>query len=368
MLLIPIFWLFMFPTQYFKNSFQDNLQNSRSEHEKLTSVLLKLQCFSRESLAQLKLELSQIRLQVLTDRNVLNKSCESLSSSWENLIVEKDSKDKETINNLKRNHETQLNEYKIHEVSWHKAIETLKLEKGVLENEMLKTNEALNELKECFDKKMEENLKEIENLQVELQGKDVEKERNVKETTDRLNREHKAEIESIRSRFKLMTMERSPSDGSLEKSGDFSSLPGHTTLLMQMTENFEMDKERAVNEALVKERSKWEKILDIKIQGIEAKFESEKEHLLRKVSEEKDKQIDELMDRERNLNLECLQYKDTIQQLAETEKVTYDSDLLERINLLQKEKEVLEEKLEKLQQDKSFGNKIEGKVFSYSLI
>lgn len=268
-------------------------------------------------------------------------------------MVERDSKEKETINNLKKNHEKEIDVYKSQEASTSKQIERLKLEREVLETEVLKTTESLKELRDTFDRKMEENVTELEDLQKQLQDKDIEYEKTVKEATDRLNREHKAEIENIRSRFKLMTMERSPSDTSLEKSSDFSSLPSHSTLLIQMTENFEMDKERAVNEALIKERSKWEKILDIKIQGIRTKFETEQEQLVRQISEEKDKQIDILSERERNLNLECLKYKDTIQQLTETEKETYDSDLLDRISLLQKEKEMLEEELERVKHGKS---------------
>lgn len=301
----------------------------------------------------MRLGLSEIKSQVLNDRNTLSQSCESLSSSWENLIVERDTKEKEIINNLKRHHEKEINELKMQEIGKNQEIERLKMEKEIFEKDMSKTNDALKELKETFDRKMNENLSEIEELHKQLQEKDLERERSIKDTTDRLNRDHKAEIENIRSRFKLMTMERSPSDTSLEKSGDFSSLPSHTTLLMQMTENFEIDKERAVNEALVKERSKWETILDKKIQSLEAKFDAEKELLVKRISEDKDKQIDELRERERNLDLECLKYKDTIQQLVETERVAYDSELLDRINMLQKEKENLEQQLEKIQQEKS---------------
>lgn len=339
--------------EFFQPLFQDNLQNSRSEHEKLTSVLIKLQYFSKEGLGQLRLGLSEIKSQVLNDRNTLSQSCESLSSSWENLMVERDTKEKETINNLKRHHEKEVNEFKMQEISKNQEIERLKMEKEIFEKDMSKTNDALKELKDTFDRKMNENLNEIEELHKQLQEKDVERERSVKDIADRLNRDHKAEIENIRSRFKLMTMERSPSDTSLEKSGDFSSLPSHTTLLMQMTENFEIDKERAVNEALVKERSKWETILDKKIQSLEAKFDAEKEQLARHISEDKDRQIDELRERERNLCLECVKYKDTIQQLVETERVAYDSELLDRVNVLQKEKESLEQQLERIQREKS---------------
>lgn len=334
----------------------------------MTSVLIKLQYYSKEGIEQLRSSLAELKCQLLTDRTALSQSCESLSSSWENLLVERDSKEKELIHNLKTKHNKEIEQYIAQEATTTSLLETVKIEKENLEKEMSKTNEALKELRDTLDGQIGENMIKIEELQKQLLEKDVVKEKSVKEATDRLVRDHKVEIENIRSRFKLMTMERSPSDTSLEKSGDFSNLPSHSTLLIQMTENFEMDKERAVNEALVKERGKWEKILEIKIQGLESKFEVEKEQLLRQVCEEKDRQIDNLREREKNLNLECMKYKDTIQQLAETEKEPYDSDLLERINYMQKEKDALEDELERLKQQLKFSIGAvtnEGKHFIY---
>ncbi|KAJ8961273.1 hypothetical protein NQ318_008958 [Aromia moschata] len=240
---------------------------------------------------------------------------ESLSSSWENLIVEKDNTGREIVEVMKRDFETSLEDLKKIERLKNEQIENLLLEKTALEAEVLKTCSDINEL--------QENRR--------LQEKEVEKEKGIKEATDRLNREHKAEIENI------------------------SSLP-NTALLLQMTENFELDKEKAVKEALQKEKEKWEKLLNDTVKQMEAKFKEEREVLLqdvaRKISEEKDKQIEVLREREKNLNLECIKYKSTIQQLAECEAESHDSDLLEKINNLEKQKECLEEELEKVKSEK----------------
>ncbi|KAJ8968707.1 hypothetical protein NQ314_002162 [Rhamnusium bicolor] len=299
---------------------QDNLQISRSEHDRLRSVLMKMQYLTKEVTVQLRSDLSVLKAQVLSETNVVSQHYEGLSSSWENLILEKDIKEKELVKSIKKEHELTMNDLR-------------KIEKE--QNEQIENLLNVNELQENMNKISMENKKKIEELQTQLQEKELEKDRNVKEITDRLNRDHKAEIENIRSRFKLMTMEKSPSETNLEKSNEFSSLPNsHSTLLLQMTENFELDKEKAVNEALRKENVKWEKLVADKIKEMETKFEEERDALLqdvaKRISEEKDKQID----------------------LAECETESHDSDMFERISILQKEKEQLEEELEKIKNEK----------------
>ncbi|KAG5869946.1 hypothetical protein JTB14_026467 [Gonioctena quinquepunctata] len=335
---------------------EENLQISRSEHDKLKSLLLKLHLLAKEATHQLRTEMGDLRIQMLSNRNEVSQQCESLGSSWENLIVERDTKEKEVLESIRKSHEVALDTMKRKEVERNRRIEELLCEKLTLESEVSKSCQDLTELRENVDKNAEEHARTIKELQRQIEDKELEKERNIKELTDRLNRDHKAEIENIRSRFKLMTMERSPSETNLEKSGEFSSMPNHSTLLLQMTENFELDKEKAVNEALVMEREKWEKLLAVRVQDMETRFEEEKEALLQdvagKISEEKDAQIDVLREREKNLNLECIKYKNTIQQLAESGTESNDSELLRKINVLQKEKESLEEELEKMQAGK----------------
>lgn len=60
----------------------------------------------------------------------------------------------------------------------------------------------------------------IRELEDKLTAAEMEHQRTIKEETEKLQMEYKTQLETIRSRFKLMaasTMERSPSDCSLEK-------------------------------------------------------------------------------------------------------------------------------------------------------
>lgn len=319
----------------------------------MKSCLSKLNQLANEAIIQLRSEVTELKSQVVSSLNDANQHCDTLSTTWNSLMIIKENKEKENLDEMK----VIIDNLKKQEEIKDRHIKDLLLEKSTLECEILKTCENLNELKDQFNNIIEENSKTVEDLQKQLQEKELEKEKSIKEVSDRLKRNHKAELESIRTRFKLMTMERSPSDNNLDKSADFASLPNHSTLLLQMTENFEMDKEKAINEALLKERSHWEKLLSIRIRELENKFEEDKEftiqNLAKKITEEKDKQIDILMDRERNLNLECMKYKNTIQQLAENETECSDSELLKKIDALQKDKDSLEQELEKIKNDRA---------------
>lgn len=62
---------------------------------------------------------------------------------------------------------------------------------------------------------------------------------------------------------------------------------------------------------------------------------------MRRVIDEKEKQIEVLREREATLNLECIKYKNTIQQLTEQETESNNS-LLERLDVLEREKCQLE--------------------------
>ncbi|CAH1142100.1 unnamed protein product [Phyllotreta striolata] len=336
---------------------QDNLQITRSEYDKLKSCLVKLHELAQEAMVQLRLEMSDLRAQVESNRNDLALNLKEFCSSWNNLIVMRDNEEKATIREINGNFEGIIKDLEEQKRAKDQKIEELLMEKSTLEGEILKSCESLNELQENFNKTTEENSKTIDDLRKRLEEKEIEKEKSVKEASDNLRKTHKAELENIRARFKLMTMERSPSDNSLEKSSDFSSLPNHSIFIQQMAENFELDKERAVNEAIAGERQKWEKLLSIRIKELENKFGEEKDALMtnlaKQITEEKDKQIDILMQREKNLNLECIKYKNTIQQLTENETEYSETELLKKIATLQEEKGTLEDELVKIKREKS---------------
>lgn len=215
-----------------------------------------------------------------------------------------------------------------------------------MEDRIEDAHTQLATLQEKLAQQQTESTSKIDDLLRQLHEKDLDKEKSLKELGENLKMEHRAELDNIKARFKLMTMERSPSLTSLEKekSGDFASLPNRTALLLQMTENFDLD----IKKAVLDEQKQWEKVLDEKTKELHRKFEEEKELLRRdvakRVSEDKDKQIDVLSEREKNLILEIVKHKTTIQQLAEYQEAE-DVDALKMENLR------LQEELEKIKSE-----------------
>jgi RB1-inducible coiled-coil protein 1 len=85
-----------------------------------------------------------------------------------------------------------------------------------LEEEVRVRQEATHKL----ELKLSEMREQCSDLQEQLESAEANKQTALKDLSDRLTHNYKTELEGLRSRFRLMattSMERSPSDGSLEK-------------------------------------------------------------------------------------------------------------------------------------------------------
>ena len=139
-------------------------------------------------------------------------------------ILEKESEIAEherLLSTMRQTLESEKSEINILQARFHgqlkEAVEQANIEK---ENALKEATEAslveitslTNSLAQCQ--------KKIQELEKDLAISRSDQQRLAKEATDRMQIEYKRELETIRSRFKLMaasTMERSPSDSSLEK-------------------------------------------------------------------------------------------------------------------------------------------------------
>lgn len=178
-------------------------------------------------------------------------------------------KEKEIIERLTFEHQLELGDYK-------KALDNKTEEIKCLRNENISLDQQINtyvednvSLKNEIEKLIATRDKEIEELQKNLQKVEEEKERTIKEIKESLIREHRAELDSLRSRFKLM-MEQSSTELSQDKMDQFESM-----------------KAEAVESAIADERHKWEHVLKDTIAKI-TKAKDEEKHILEKENEEKD--------------------------------------------------------------------------------
>lgn len=253
-----------------RSLFQENLGNTREEVEKLRSILKTMKAVVCEELSSVRSELAILRDQSNEDKSGIVEMTERVrvalslhSRAYNQRLQEREQEltieheyeladfkklmrsREEEICTLKRNlleKETELAEHERLVATMRQKLEDeqiqsrnlqtrlhqqleeysliLKQERIEREEEVKKTNDErfleitslTNSLTQCQKRiqELEENLATVRNDQ----------ERMVKEATDKLQMEYKTELETIRSRFKLMTastMERSPSDSSLEK-------------------------------------------------------------------------------------------------------------------------------------------------------
>ncbi|XP_063918361.1 RB1-inducible coiled-coil protein 1 isoform X3 [Zophobas morio] len=339
---------------------EDNLQISRSEYEKLRTVLIKLAQVGRQFNSQLRSELAETKNQILQGKVLLEEACGILNTDINNTIVEKENRQREVIQRLTVDHELEISDFRKIAQSKNEEIKSLRDENATLNTELKKATEANNELQRKMEEMSDQSSKDMDDLRRRVDELMVDREKSIKDLTERLKSEHKSELESIRARFKLMTMERSPSENSLEKieRGDYSSITNHEALLLQMTENFESEKEVAVSDAISKESQKWQKILDDRVKQLENEFQQQRVFLIQdiqtRIQQDQEKQITELREQVNNLNVESIKHKTTIQQLTDY-RGDSGSELMQRIDNLERDKAALRTELERYKSDTTMG-------------
>ncbi|KAI5699176.1 hypothetical protein M8J76_008973, partial [Diaphorina citri] len=147
----------------------------------------------------------------------------------------------------------------------------------------------------------------------------------VKEITESLKRSHRAEMDNLRSRYKLMTcsnMERSPSDTSLEKIET-----NHELIVAQLRENFEVEKEKL----LAEERQKWSEKLEADLKQYKVWYNES----MRQTLSEHSAQLEAYRKREEALVSEVQRFESRLRHNP-------NEDLLRRIETLEREKAELE--------------------------
>lgn len=330
--------------------------STRLEVEKFKSLLKSMQQLSYDSMEMLRKELHDVKSSTQNDGDYLRAQLQELSSTWSRIEDESKTNEREIIQRLTENHEQELNYVKKVLLNKEAEIESLKSEN----NDM---NETLTEKIQFIQNESTSNeeLKlRLKNLEEAVANATQEREKAIAEMRDKLNHEHRTEIESLRCRFKLMTsMEQSPSETSLEKIDrpDLIELVNHESILLQTKENLEQEKVAAVQAAVERERSR-----------LETKYFSssspkspmtQTQDMYRRILDEKERQIDNLVERENILAKENMKLKETLQSVADSSasddemtNIKTQFDNLHIINMkLQKDLET--EKTKRLEMEKS---------------
>lgn len=320
-----------------------------------------------ESLELLKNQLTNIKSDSVTNNCDLKQQIDKLNETWNEIENENKIREREMINRLTVDHELELNDIK-------KCICSKDDEILILTNNLKNCNESHLEILNRIEKDkmdLELNFKElnekIKNKETEINFKNLEKEKACNEIREKLIQEHKTEIESLRCRFKLMTasMERSPSDTSLEKieRPEYLDLVigNLDSFLIQSKEDIAMERGLAIKSAADRERARWGDTFgrSTYLSSSPKSPNSANQDFLKRILDEKDKQLEQFREREAMLNKDNLKLKETIHSLT-------DSDLNEsqfsmfkgQFESLQRDKQRLQseldlEKSKRLEMEKS---------------
>ncbi|XP_032454954.1 RB1-inducible coiled-coil protein 1 isoform X7 [Nasonia vitripennis] len=355
---------------------EESLGSTREEVERLRAFINNMKAVATDSLLTLRRELTALKEQALVDRagstKILEKIGEAvklhtcaLREREQELTVDHELELSDLKKMLQARDEevqslnTSLMEKEIELAEQHRLVVTMRQKSEAEQQEMKKLQSMYRQLKETLEQtqidkenavketnearvleagslrgSLEQCQERVHELEEKLAAAELEHQKTIKEETEKLQLDYKTQLDTIRSRFKLMTasaMERSPSDSSLEKIErvDVIELVNHETILAQTKKDLECKKDEAIREAIERERKSLTRDLQI----------------ANDIISKNERELEVYRQRETTLLEECRHYKATLQRLDEAESL---------IHSLETDKATLEHKIsadqEKLEQ------------------
>lgn len=328
--------------------FQENLGETRSEVEKLRNILKEVYLQSHSAIGVLRDQVKVIRNESESGKSDLHSQLKTLSDAWEMVKLETGNHQQELIKRTV-DHELELNDLKKNLDSSNEMIMMLQNEKKVLEEEHGLAIKKFESVVEEMDGKVKSLMEATEDYRMREAKVNEEKERVIKEITEKLTRDHKSELESLRSRYRLMTsIERSPSDTSLEKieRPDLLEMSGHEAVFQHTREEMA---ERGLPIKPSADRSRWESRSGIgghHLLSGSPKSPSHMHDIYKRILDDKDNQLELMRQREDQLLKDNHTLRETIQNITESDDGMSVHVLKEKMDFLEKDKTRLEQELE----------------------
>ncbi|XP_047116871.1 RB1-inducible coiled-coil protein 1 isoform X1 [Schistocerca piceifrons] len=346
---------------------QENLGNTREEVERLQLHLRKAGTFVGSYASELRNELAALRGLVLAELAQLSHTANELAVA---AAADRDG----AVQRLTVDHELEMEALRRDAAAAADArdeeLRRVRDELSTKEEKAVAAHSDLVAQLSAIQAKLETEISHRQELQSKLDAFELEKQRALKELSDRLTHDYKTELEGLRSRFRLMTttsMERSPSDSSLERieRADLVELAYHEQQMNQLREKLLVEKESAVKTAVETERKQWDLKLQEELKKARRDEEAKKQitfnEVVRQVVQEKDQMVDEFRTREASLVAECQRLQETVRRLTEdTDARSLESKtdsatkpLLDKLEQLETEKVLLQRELAKERARKS---------------
>lgn len=269
-----------------------------------------------------------IKSDIICNTAALSGNCSDIISTWEICVADNALREREAFQRLTVDHELEMNDIK----------QVIKKKDDEISNMKIEILAIKNEYSQLIQEKNEEisnllaQIQSIEDLKLEhkkaIEEMELAKQKAIKETEEKMAQDYKGEIESLRSRFRLVALtsvDRSPSESSLEKieRTDMIEISTHKAILLQTKADLETEKEEAVKEAVDKLEEELKTKHAAELETFKLKVESEKQanvkNAIKRIIDEKDRQLELYRDKESRLLKECLKYKETISQMTDPE-------------------------------------------------
>ncbi|XP_049814616.1 RB1-inducible coiled-coil protein 1 isoform X2 [Schistocerca nitens] len=345
---------------------EENLGNTREEVERLQLHLRKAGTFVGSYASELRNELAALRGLVLAELAQLSHTANELAVA---AAADRDG----AVQRLTVDHELEMEALRRDAAAAADArdeeLRRVRDELSTKEEKAVAAHSDLVAQLSTIQAKLETEISHRQELQSKLDAFELEKQRALKELSDRLTHDYKTELEGLRSRFRLMTttsMERSPSDSSLERieRADLVELAYHEQQMNQLREKLLVEKESAVKTAVETERKQWDLKLQEELKKARRDEEAKKQitfnEVVRQVVQEKDQMVDEFRTREASLVAECQRLQETVRRLTEDTDASLESKtdsatkpLLDKLEQLETEKVLLQRELAKERARKS---------------
>ncbi|XP_049787044.1 RB1-inducible coiled-coil protein 1 isoform X2 [Schistocerca cancellata] len=345
---------------------EENLGNTREEVERLQLHLRKAGTFVGSYASELRNELAALRGLVLAELAQLSHTANELAVA---AAADRDG----AVQRLTVDHELEMEALRRDAAAAADArdeeLRRVRDELSTKEENAVAAHSDLVAQLSTIQAKLETEISHRQELQSKLDAFELEKQRALKELSDRLTHDYKTELEGLRSRFRLMTttsMERSPSDSSLERieRADLVELAYHEQQMNQLREKLLVEKESAVKTAVETERKQWDLKLQEELKKARRDEEAKKQitfnEVVRQVVQEKDQMVDEFRTREASLVAECQRLQETVRRLTEDTDASLESKtdsatkpLLDKLEQLETEKVLLQRELAKERARKS---------------
>uniref|UniRef100_A0A6E8VY92 RB1-inducible coiled-coil protein 1 n=1 Tax=Anopheles coluzzii TaxID=1518534 RepID=A0A6E8VY92_ANOCL len=351
---------------------QDNLGTTRLEVERLKGLLSSVYQLSQDSIMMLRDQLARVRAEADSNRTQFQSELGAMNRAWNDIQQLARNRERETIQQLTVDHELEMNDLRksIH----HKddEIQSLRSDNSTMKASHIETVSSYEQEKRELSDQIAQMREVIRRLEEQLASAEVDRRKAIQEAIEQLEHKHRTEMESLRCRFKLMatSMDRSPSDTSLEKieKPDMIDIGTHEQLLAQVRLDLQREKEQAIKAAVEEERQRWEANAigggGSSIVGSAGSAGNHRLHrsygaagspgtgsqdVYKRILDEKDRQLEELREKEAQLMREVMRMRETIQSLTDPElSPLNDHSCREQMEALETDRQQLADRLDKL--------------------